>query len=87
MKKAHIIYELGLRGTKGVHNKSVVVLRTLLQAVRPKKVEAPAPLDVDSAERGERDPDGTDDDYDSDATDCSEIEGFSVRRKRHQAVS
>ena len=96
MTKRLLLYELALNGMKGLRGQKIDNLRNQLRLFRQKTRRIGLVMTVyASANNGpkEKDPvvaydsdctDVTACEYDSDATDCSEIEGFTVFRKRRK---
>jgi hypothetical protein len=98
MTKRALLYELALNGMKGSRGQKIDNLRNQLRLVRQKtRGSGPVMTVYASANNGSKEndlvvaydsncTDGTACEYDSDATDCSEIEGFTVFRMRSRAV-
>ena len=97
MTRRALLYELELYGMKGLRGKKIDNLRNRLRLVRQKtRRNGPVMTVYASTNNGPKEndseaydsdcTDGTAYEYDSDATDYSEIEGFTVFRKRSRAV-
>jgi len=95
MTKRDLIHELTLNGMRGLHNQKKEILRNQLKLIRLKTGTSGQVATSDASENnGSKgsdsvayDSDSTDaaaaaDEYDSDATDCSEIDGFIVYSQR-----